>query len=74
MSNESQYWPIEFLLVGEANYYPGVCLGNDPQDAIKTFLENYSPSMGTIVAIRVPDVGADGKLIQPGHSRNKGES
>jgi hypothetical protein len=56
MSDGSQYWPIEFLLVGKANYYPGVCLGTDPQDAIKTFLENYSPSMGTIKAIRVPDV------------------
>jgi hypothetical protein len=51
-----QYWPIEFLLVGNENYYPGVCLGTDPQDAIKTFLENYSPSMGIIEAIRVPDV------------------
>jgi hypothetical protein len=56
MSNESQYWPIEFLLVGKANYYPGVCLGTDPQDAIMTFVENYSPSMGTIKAIRVLDV------------------
>jgi hypothetical protein len=35
----------------------------DAQDAIKTFLENYSPSMGTIRAIRVPNVGANGKLI-----------
>jgi len=64
MSHEPQYWPIEFLLVGKANYYPGVCQGTDAQDAIKTFLENYSPSMGTIMAIRVPNVGADGKLIE----------
>jgi hypothetical protein len=74
MSNELKYWPIEFLLAGKEDYYPGVCQGTEPQDAIKTFLENYSPSMGIIVAIRVPDVGADGKLIQPGHLRNKGES
>lgn len=58
MSNELQYWPIEFLLVGKTSYYPGICLGTDAQDAIKQFLENYSPSMGTIMAIRVPDVGA----------------
>ena len=32
----------------------------DPQDAIRTFLENYSPSMGTIVAIRVPGVDPGG--------------
>jgi len=65
MSKEPQYWPIEFLIVGKADYYPGVCQGTDPQGAIKTFLENYSPSMGTIMAIRVPDGGADGKLIDP---------
>lgn len=65
MSNEQQYWPIEFLLVGKTNYYPGVCQGADAQNAIKTFLENHSPSMGTIMAIRVPNVGADGKLIDP---------
>ena len=60
-----QYWPIEFLLVGKTNYYPGICLGTDAQDVIKTFLENYSPSMGTIMAIRVLDIGEDGKLIDP---------
>jgi len=60
-----QYWPIEFLLVGKENYYPGVCQGTDAQDAIKTFIENYSPSMGTIKAIRVLDVGEDGELIDP---------
>jgi hypothetical protein len=73
MNNESQYWPIEFLLVGKANYYPGVCLGTDPPDAIKTFLENYSPSMGTIMAIRVPNVGADGKLMNLGRLRGPGD-
>jgi len=62
---ELQYWPIEFLLVGKADYYPGICRGTDAQDAIKQFLENYSPSMGTIMAIRVLDVGEDGKLIDP---------
>lgn len=56
MSNKSQYWPIEFLLAGKTECYPGVCQGTDPQDAIKTFLENYSPSMGIIKAIRVPDL------------------
>jgi hypothetical protein len=68
VSNELQYWPIEFLLVGKADYYRGVCQGIDAQDAIKQFLENYSPSMETIMAIHVPDVGADGKLIDPGLS------
>ena len=63
ISSKLQYWPVEFLLVGKPEYYPGICLGTDAQDAIKQFLENYSPSMGTIMAIRVPDVGADGKLI-----------
>lgn len=49
-------WRIEFLLAGKADWYPGSALGTDAQDAIETFLENYSPSMGTIVGIRVPDV------------------
>jgi len=56
MSNELQYWPIEFLLVGKTEYCPGVCQGTDPQDAMKNFLENHSPSMETVVAIRVTDV------------------
>jgi len=57
-------------LPGKAEYHPRSALGPDPQDAIKTFLENYSPSMGIIVAIRVPDVGADGKLIDLGDLRD----
>jgi hypothetical protein len=61
MSDELQYWPIEFLLVGKADYYPGVCRGTDPHDAMKVFLENYSPK-GTIIAIRVPDIGPVGKM------------
>ena len=31
MSIEPQYWPIEFLLVGEKHYYPGICLGVCPR-------------------------------------------
>lgn len=61
MSDQPQYWPIEFLLVGKADYYPGVCQGADPHDAMKVFLENYSPK-GTIMAIRVPDIGPVGKM------------
>jgi len=61
MSNELKYWPIEFLLVGKADYYPGVCLVTDAQDALKTFLENYSPSMGTIMRIRVTGPASTGE-------------
>jgi hypothetical protein len=73
MSDQLQYWPIEFLLVGKADYYPGVCRGTDPHDAMKVLLENYSPK-GTIMAIRAPDFGPDSKmfahLLQPSeHSR-----
>jgi hypothetical protein len=55
----SQHWPIEFLLFGKTEWYPGSALGKNAQNAIKTFLENYSPSMGKIIAIRVPIVHMD---------------
>lgn len=48
-----KHWRIEFLLSGKTEWYPGSALGTDEQDAIKTFLENHSPSMGIIVGIRV---------------------
>ena len=54
--DQGKHWPIEFLLSGKTEWYPGSELGTNPQDAIKMFLENYSQSMGTIVGIRVPSV------------------
>lgn len=51
-----ELYRIEFELEGTEGKRQGVCQGRNPQHGIKTFLENYWPSMGTIVAIRVTGV------------------
>jgi hypothetical protein len=55
-----EFFPIEFELQGKEGTRHGVCQGTDPQDAIRNFLTDYPTSgdCGTIVAIRVTDVGS----------------
>jgi hypothetical protein len=55
MEAEERYYQLEFLLRGKTEWYPGMTLATDEQDAIRNFLSDYSPSMGTIVAVRVLD-------------------
>ena len=50
---KEQYFDLEFLLRGKSEWYPGTTLATDEQSAISNFLIDYSPSMGTIVAVHV---------------------
>jgi hypothetical protein len=53
MKTEQRYYQLEFLLRGKTEWYSGMTLATDEQDAIRNFLSDYSPSMGTIVAMRI---------------------
>lgn len=53
MKTAQRYYHLEFLLRGKTEWYPGMTLATDEQDAIRNFLSDYSPSMGTIAAVRV---------------------
>jgi len=56
-SEQPRYWPVEFrLLEKPRKKRTGVTLGINQADALSNFLVDFSPSFGTIVAIRVvPD-------------------
>ena len=54
--NEMRNFTIEYKLVGRAEWRDGITLGADETGAIANFLSDYSPSMGTIREIRVPQI------------------
>lgn len=49
-----KHFLIEFQLYGTEGKQQRVCQGRDPQGAIKSFLETYPRTQGTIVSICVP--------------------
>lgn len=50
---KKRYFDLKFLLQGKSEWYLGMTLATDEQDAISNFLIDYSPSMGTVVAVHV---------------------
>jgi hypothetical protein len=51
LEKQEQYFEIGFLLRGETQWGSGHTLGESETDAIRNFLIDFSPSMGTIVGI-----------------------
>ncbi len=48
---QERYFEIGFLLRGETEWGSGHTLATDESSAIRNFLIDFSPSMGTLVAV-----------------------
>jgi hypothetical protein len=48
-----RYFPIEYQLEGKSEWRSATTLSTDKTSALRNFLIDYSPSMGTIVGVRI---------------------
>jgi hypothetical protein len=51
LENGKRYFGIGFLLRGQSKWSSGYTWAEDEQSAIANFLIDFSPSMGTLVAV-----------------------
>ena len=50
---EAKYFDLEYQVNHEDKWRPAISLGYTPAEAIANFAGDYSPSMGTVTAVRV---------------------
>jgi hypothetical protein len=53
LETTERYFPIEYQLEGKPEWRTATTLSTDKTGALQNFLSDYSPSMGTVTAVRI---------------------
>jgi hypothetical protein len=55
MKTQKHYFDLEYQINYQADWRPAMSLGESEAEAISNFAMDYSPSMGTVTAVRAAE-------------------